>query len=238
MFNNQDAVNRKMMWTDPVMKFIGISTAGRRIVGIVADLDDENIVPGPKMTVYHPMEQEFGGQRLFVHAAVDPYTLVTPITKIIRGISADQPVEQAATLEDVRAEVLAPNRLNTMVFGGFAVVALLIASVGVAGVLAFSVSARMREFGVRLAIGSTPSNLLTRILSEGAVIASAGIVAGVVGGFLLLRFAGSFFGNIEQPGLWPLAGAAVVLICAAVAASLMPAARASRVDVMQALRSE
>ena len=176
MFNNQDAVNRKMMWTDPVMKFIGISTGGRRIVGIAADLDDENIVPGPKMTVYHPMEQEFGGGRLFVHAKVDPYTLVTPITKIIRGISAEQPVEQAATLEDVRAEVLAPNRLNTMVFGGFALVALTIAIVGVAGVLAFSVSARMREFGVRLAIGSTPSNLLTRILGEGAVIAGAGIV--------------------------------------------------------------
>ena len=92
-----------------------------------------------------------------MHAKVDPYTLVTPITKIIRDISAEQPVERAATLEDVRAEVLAPNRLNTLVFGGFALVALTIAVVGVAGVLAFSVSARMREFGVRLAIGSTPS---------------------------------------------------------------------------------
>ena len=238
MFNSQDAVNRKLMWTDPVMKFIGISTGGRRIVGIAADLDDENIVPGPKMTVYHPMEQEFGGGRLFVHAKTDPYALVTPITKIIRGISAEQPVEQAATLEDVRAEVLAPNRLNTMVFGGFAIVALTIAIVGVAGVLAFSVSARMREFGVRLAIGSTPSNLLTRILGEGAVIAAAGVVTGVIGGFALLRFAGGFLGNIEVPGALPLAGAALVLIVAAVVASLMPAARASRVDVMQALRSE
>ena len=238
MFNSQDAVNRKLMWTDPVMKFIGISTGGRRIIGIAADLDDENIVPGPKMTVYHPMEQEFGGGRLFVHAKTDPYALVTPITKIIRGISAEQPVEQAATLEDVRAEVLAPNRLNTMVFGGFAIVALTIAIVGVAGVLAFSVSARMREFGVRLAIGSTPSNLLTRILGEGAVIAGAGIVTGVIGGFALLRFAGGFLGNIEVPGALPLAGAALVLIVAAVAASLMPAARASRVDVMKALRSE
>ena len=238
MFNNQEAVNRKLMWTDPVMKFIGISTNGRRIVGIAADLDDENIVPGPKMTVYHPMEQEFGGGRLFVHAKVDPYTLVTPITKIIRDISADQPVERAATLEDVRAEVLAPNRLNTIVFGGFALVALTIAVVGVAGVLAFSVSARMREFGVRLAIGSTPSNLLTRILSEGAVIAIAGIVTGVIAGFALLRFAGGFFGNIEVPGAMPLAGAAVVLVGAAIIASLMPATRASRVDVMDALRSE
>jgi predicted permease len=238
MFNNGDALNRKLMWTDPVMKFIGISTGGRRIVGVAADLDDENIVPGPKLTVYHPMEQEFGGGRLFVHAKVDPYTLVTPITKIIRDISAEQPVERAATLEDVRAEVLAPNRLNTLVFGGFALVALTIAVVGVAGVLAFSVSARMREFGVRLAIGSTPSNLLTRILAEGAVIAAAGIVTGVIAGLLLLRFAGGFFGKIQTPGLTPLVGAAVVLIGAAVIASLMPATRASRVDVMEALRSE
>src|SRR5688572_23442997 len=238
MFPNQDAVNRKFMWTDPVMKFIGVSTGPRRVIGVVADLDDENIVPGKKLTVYHPMEQEFGGGRIFVHASTDPYSLVTPITKIIRSISAEQPVEQAATLEDVRAEVLAPNRLNTIVFGGFAMVALTIAIVGVAGVLAFSVSARMREFGVRLAIGSTPSSLLTRILSEGAVIAGAGIVAGVITGFALLRFAGGFFGNIEVPGTAPLAGAAALLIVAAVAASLMPAARASRVDVMQALRSE
>ena len=84
--------------------------------------------------------------------------------------------------------------------------------VGVAGVLAFSVSARMREFGVRLAIGSTPSNLLTRILGEGAVIAAAGIVTGVIAGLALLRFAGGFVGNIEVPGVVPLAGAAAVLI--------------------------
>jgi len=238
MFNSQDAVNRKMMWTDPVMQFIGVSTGGRRIVGIAADLDDENIVPGPKMTVYHPLEQEFGGGRLFVHAKVDPYTLVTPITKIIRDISAEQPVERAATLEDVRAEVLAPNRLNTLVFGGFALVALTIAVVGVAGVLAFSVSARTREFGVRLAIGSTPSSLLTRIISEGAVIAALGVVTGVIGGIALLRFAGGFVGNIEVPGALPLAGAAFVLVAAAVIASLVPATRASRVDVMEALRSE
>ena len=238
MFNNQDALNRSLLWTDPVMKFIGVSTGGRRIIGIAADLDDENIVPGPKLTVYHPLEQEFGGGRLFVHAKVDPYSLVTPITKIIRDISADQPVERAATLEDVRAEVLAPNRLNTVVFGGFALVALTIAIVGVAGVLAFSVSARMREFGVRLAIGSTPSSLLARILREGAVIAAAGVATGVVIGLGLLRFVGGFIGNITPPGVMPLAGAAVVLIAAAVVASLMPATRASRVDVMEALRSE
>ncbi len=234
----EDAVNRKLMWTDPVMKFINVTTAPRRIVGVAADLDDENVVPGPALSVYHPFEQEIGGGRMFVHAKTDPYSLVPPITRIIRELSADQPVEQAATLDDVRAEVLAPNRLNALVFGGFAVVALTIAIVGVAGVLAFSVSARTREFGIRLAIGSAPRQLLTRILGEGAVIAGVGIVAGAVGGITLAKLVGSFIPDVSIPGAVPAAGAAGILVAAAILASLMPAARASRVDVIQALRSE
>ncbi len=238
MFPTQDALNRHLRWTDPVMKFVGIKTTPRRIVGVAADIDDENVVPGPAMSVYHPFEQEIGGGRMFVHARTDPYTLVPSITRIIRELSADQPVEQAATLEDIRAEVLAPDRLNALVFGGFAAVALTIAIVGVAGVLAFSVSARTREFGIRLAVGSAPRHLLTRILSEGAVIAGAGVIAGVVGGIVLARFAGSFLPDVRLPGALPVFGAGVLLVTAAVLASLMPAARAARVDVIQALRSE
>ena len=238
LFPNQDAVNRRLTWTDPVMKFIDVSTGPRRIIGIAADLDDENLVPGPVMAVYHPLDQEVGGGRLFVHARTDPYALVPTITRIIRDLSAEQPVERAATLEDVREEVLAPSRLNALVFGGFAGVALMIAVVGVAGVLAFSVSARTREFGVRLAIGSTPRHLLTRILGEGAMIACAGIATGVVGGIALARVVSVFLEDVSLPGALPLLGAATILFAAAILASLMPAARASRVDVMQALRSE
>ena len=87
MFPNQDALNRHLMWTDPVMKFIDVKTTPRRIVGISADLDDENVVPGPAISVFHPFEQEIGGGRLFVHASIDPYTLVPSITRIIRELS-------------------------------------------------------------------------------------------------------------------------------------------------------
>jgi putative ABC transport system permease protein len=239
MFPNRDALNRHFMWTDPVMKFIDPNTTKpRRIVGIAADVDDENVVPGPAMTVYHPFEQEIGGGRLFVHARTDPYALVPPITRIIRDLSTDQPVERAATLEDVRAEVLAPNRLNALVFGGFAGVALTIAVVGVAGVLAFSVSARTREFGIRLAIGSEPKHLLTRILGEGAVIAVAGVAAGAIGGVTLAQIVGTYIQDVRIPGVLPIAGAATILVAAAILASVMPAARAARVDVIQALRPE
>ena len=92
---------------------------------------------------------------------------------MVRELFADQPVERAATLEDVRADVIAPTRLNTMVIGGFAVVALAIALVGIAGVLAFSVSGRTREFGIRMAIGSRPADVLRGVLGEGALIAIA-----------------------------------------------------------------
>jgi putative ABC transport system permease protein len=239
MFPSLDAVNRHIMWTDPVMKFIDVSTGPRRIIGVVADVDDENIVPGPAMTVYHPFEQqELWGGRLFVHTSTDPYALAAPITRIIREMSADQPVEGAATLEDVRAEVLAPDRLNTLVFGGFATLALAISVVGVAGVLAFSVSGRTREFAIRLALGAHPRKILTNVLIEGAVIAVIGVAAGAVVGFAFSRLLGGYIQDVRLPGLLPSFGSVGVILAATVIASVLPAARAARVDVMEALRSD
>jgi predicted permease len=238
MFPNQDAVNHHLMWTDPIMKFIDVSPETRRIIGVVADMDDENVMPGPALNVYHPMDQELGGGRLFIHARSNPYALVSPVTRIIREMSSDQVVERAATLEDVRAEVLTPDRLNTLVFGVFAGVALLIAVVGVAGVLAFSVSGRTREFGVRLAIGSQPWHLVRGVIAEGAWMAAVGVVAGAGCGFALARLAGSYFEGVRMPGALPAIGSAFILLAAAVIASVIPAARAARVDVMQALRSD
>jgi ABC-type antimicrobial peptide transport system permease subunit len=147
-------------------------------------------------------------------------------------------VERPATLEDVRAEVLAPRRLNAFVFSGFAGVAMLIAVVGVVGVLAFSVSARTREFGVRLAIGSTPRRLLVHVLGQGAGIVLIGIIAGVGGGYALGLAATSYFENVDLPGAPQILSAAVVLGGVALLASLLPAFRAARVNVLQALRSE
>jgi predicted permease len=248
MFPGQDPINRHIMWTDPVMDFIFVSKGPRRIVGVAADVDDEHVVPGAALTVYHPFGQipddtankelDLFGGRLFVHTRMDPYALVTPITRIVRDMAADQPVEHAATLEDIRAEILTPDRLNTIVFGGFAAVALAIAIVGVAGVLAFSVSARTREFGIRLAIGSQPGRLLAGVIAEGAVMAGAGVVAGAVLGYVLARLAGGYIPDIRMPSVVPVVASALVLLAAAGVASALPAARAARVDVIQALRAE
>jgi putative ABC transport system permease protein len=235
LFPDGNAVNRHLTWTDPVFNTLA-KPVPSRIVGVVADVDDENVVPGPALTIYQPVWQMGVAGRLFVHAAGDPYALVPAVTRVIREISADQPVERAATLEDVRAEVLSPERLNAFVFSGFAGIALLIAVVGVAGVLAFSVSARTREFGVGLAVGSAPRHLLAGVLSEGVRIAAIGIAVGTAGGYALARVAASFFENVQLPGALPVLGAAAVLISAAVVASLVPAARASHAPSRRPVR--
>lgn len=238
LFPGREAVDRHLQWTDGVMKFIGISTEPRRIIGVVPDVDDENIIPQPAMTIYQPSTQEGWNGRLFVRAQNDPYALVPTITRTIHDMAADQPVERASSLEDIRAEVLTPDRLNAIVFGGFATLALLISVVGVAGVLAFSVSGRTREFGIRQALGAQPRSILTKVLSEGLVIAGAGVVAGVVVGFALERTIGKYVGIVQLPGVLPLIASAAVILAAAVIASALPAARAARVDPAEALRSE
>src|SRR5215469_9987253 len=240
MFPGQDPINRHVYWTDPVLQFLpGFKSEQLRTIGVATDIDDQNVVPQPTLTIYSTFNHGpmFNG-RLFIHTSVNPYSLVTPATQVIRGMSAEQPVEKAATLEDIRAEVLTPDRLNTVVFGIFAATALAIALVGVAGVLAFSVSARTREFGIRLALGSPPQRLLAGVIGEGIVMAAGGVVAGAAGGYLLARFAGSLFQDIRMPSALPVIGSAFVLLAAAIIASATPAARAARVDVMQALRSE
>ena len=238
LFPGQDPLNRQLRWTDGRTRFVGISTEPRRIVGIVADVEDESVSALHQLTIYQPFEQELGGGRLFVNAASDPYSLVPTITKVVRELAADQPVERAATLEDIRAEVLAPSRLNAIVVGGFAAVALAIAIVGVAGVLAFSVSGRTREFGIRMAVGSQPSAILGGVLLEGVVMGLAGVLAGCAIGFAIARVAQGLIPELQSLNVWPLAASAALLLFAAVAASLVPAMRAARVDVIQALRAE
>src|ERR1700726_797841 len=208
MFPGQDPINRHVYWTDPVFEFLPGTASERarftsphRIIGVAADIDDEHIVPAPNSTIYSSFADDsmFGGH-LFIHTTANPYSLVGPVTKIIRQMSVDEPVENAATLEDIRAKVLAPDRLSSLVFGVFAGVALLIAVVGVAGVLAFSVSARTREFGIRLALGSQPGNLLSGVVTQGVVMAGVGVAAGAAFGLVAARVGGRYFWELKKPG--------------------------------------
>jgi predicted permease len=238
LFPGQDAVNRELHWTDGVMKFVGISMDPRRIVGVVPDLDDENIIPTPTMTVYQPTDQEGWQGRLFVRTEQDPYTLAPTIARTVHDISTEQPVERASTLKDIRAEMLTPDRLNAVVFGGFAAVALLISVVGVAGVLAFWVSGRTREFGIRMALGAQRQNIMNDVLWQGLKIAGIGVGAGVLFGIAFARVIGRWVGEVPMPGTLAFVASALVILAAAVIASAVPAARAARVNAVETLRAE
>jgi predicted permease len=242
MFPNGHALNHYIMWTDQMLQFAPGAKLklARRIVGVVPDIQNSIATTRPKMTFYQPFAQDqtFPAGRLLVQANSNPYALVQPIRDLLHRLSPDQPVERASTLEDIRAELLSPQKLNVMVSGAFAAVALLVALVGIAGVLTFSVSGRTREFGIRLAMGSHPRDLLVRVMTEGAAMAVGGLAAGLVCGLALARIAGSVLGDLKMPGIFPLIGSALILLLSAVAAAAVPAARAASVDVIQALRSE
>ena len=235
LFPNGDALNRRLTPTN-LGTNLG-SPQPSRIVGIVADVDEDNVVQEPSMIVYYPLA--VAGAAVSLCVPQETRALLIPsVTRTIREISADQAVERPATLEDIRTEVLAPERLNAFVFSALGGIALLIAIVGVAGVLAFSVSARTREFGVRLAVGSTPRDLRAGVLWDGVRTAAIGIAAGAAGGYALARVAERIFR--ERATAWRAAGdrrsdRAHRRCDRGVA---LPAARASRVDVLQALRSE
>ena len=238
LFPGQVTITRHIMWTDPLIKYANISPDPRRIVGVVADVDDANIIPQRSLTIYQPFAQSpLFGASLIVRAKNDPYALVPTITKTIRAAAATQPVEHPSTLEDVRTEILANNRVTAIVFGGFAALALVISVVGVAGVLAFSVSWRTREFGIRLALGAQPRRILAGVLIDGAMIAAIGIASGGLVGWGLSRLAGNYVPELQLPGPLPLIGSAAVILTSAVLASAVPAARAARVDTVQALRT-
>jgi ABC-type antimicrobial peptide transport system permease subunit len=138
----------------------------------------------------------------------------------------------------VRAEVLTPDRLNAILFGGFALVALAIAVIGVAGVLAFSVSARTREFGIRVAVGSSRGALLRLVLGQAAKLVSIGICLGLVGATLIARSIASLLYGITPFDPATLVGVSLMLAAVALLASYIPAHRAASVDPMVALRYE
>jgi ABC-type antimicrobial peptide transport system permease subunit len=124
------------------------------------------------------------------------------------------------------------------VFGGFARLAVLVSVVGVAGVLAFSVSGRTREFGIRMALGAQPGSILAKVLGEGVVIAVLGVVAGGLAGLVLARVVGGYVAEAQLPGMLPLALSAAVIVAAATIAAAIPAIRAARVNPVEALLSD
>jgi putative ABC transport system permease protein len=239
LFGDQDPIGRRVAWTGEVLKFIPVSGDWRTVVGIVGDTRDAGLDTDPTPTIFQPIAQEeiFSGS-LVIRTKIDPMQLQPAVLKTIRDLYPRQLIENVATLEQVRDATVAPRRLNALFIASFGTLAMLIAMVGIAGVLAFSVSSRTAEIGIRMSLGADAGRVHRMVLGEGGVLLGIGLGVGVVGALVTSRaLQGMLFGVAPHD---PVTLSAVALIIAAVgvAACWLPAVRAARVDPAIALRSE
>jgi putative ABC transport system permease protein len=175
---------------------------------------------------------------LLVRTAGAPDRLAPHIVETIRHLDPNRPVDHVQTLEEIRDETIAPQRLNATLIGLFALLALAIATVGVAGVLAFSVSQRTNELGIRLALGAERAAILGMILREGATMALFGLAIGGLAAIPLSRMLKGLLFGVEPLDPATIGAAAALLVTVALAAAAIPARRATAVDPITALRAD
>jgi putative ABC transport system permease protein len=215
----------------------GVFKTPRTIVGVARDVRELGGAGAVLPTVYEPNTQGPPGAAVLIRTTGDPALVAREATRLIHETDPKRPVVDVRTLESAAADRIAPSRLNATLFSGFAVLALAIAAVGIGGVLAFSVSQRTREFGIRMALGSGRGQILRRVLGEGLVLAALGLAEGVIGALLLAHYVQSLLFGVPMFDVLTFVGVALLLACVAVGAAALPALRATRVDPNVALRA-
>ena len=178
------------------------------------------------------------GQSLIVRAAMDPQLLQRAITDAVHQVNKDQALPDMKTLEQLKVESMASNRLNSIMLGGFATVALLLSAIGIYGVISYSVVQRTHEIGVRAALGASKGNVLTLILKHGLLMAGMGLVLGFLGAIALTRILSTLLFGVGARDPITIAGVGAILAVVAMLASYVPARRAAKVDPMICLRYE
>ncbi|MBV9879646.1 MAG: ABC transporter permease [Gemmatirosa sp.] len=239
LFGDENPIGRRVAWTGAVLKFTPISDQWRTVVGVVGDTRDQGLEGDPTPTMFEPFAQEmvFGGA-LVLHTTTDPASLAPTVVRAIRETIPRQLIEQVATLEQIRDETVAPRRLNALFIASFGTLALAIAMVGIAGVLAFSVSARVAEIAIRMSLGANARRVYRMILGEGGVLLATGLAVGLFGALAVTRLLRGLLFGVTPHDPMTLGGVALVLAAVGVAACWLPAARAARVDPAVVLRAD
>jgi putative ABC transport system permease protein len=232
-FKDQNAIGRRISWK----LFNGNWSPKAEIVGIAADSRADGIDQTPLHTLYQPDAQTNAQSTLLVRTAATD-RIAPRVVETIRSLDPNRPIDHVQTLEEIRDETIAPQRLNATLIGLFALLALAIATVGVAGVLAFSVSQRTNELGIRLALGAERQTILRMILGEGAAMAAIGLVVGGLAAIPLSRLLSGLLFGVEPVDPPTIAVSAVLLVAVALIAAWIPARTATAVDPMTALRGE
>ncbi|MGH7709893.1 MAG: FtsX-like permease family protein, partial [Gemmatimonadaceae bacterium] len=239
-FPNRDPIGQRIAWTGDVLRFIPVSGDWRTIVGVVGDTKDGGLDAVPVPVVFQPFAQEvsFGQAGIVIRAQNEMPSLVPATTRLVRGIVPDAPIENILTVAQIKDESVAPRRLNAALISSFSILALIIAAVGIAGVLAFSVSARTNEIGIRMSLGADKGRVQRMVLGEGGVLLGIGLVLGVVGAIIGSRLIRSFLFGVTPNDPMTLAAVAALMAVVGIGACWLPALRAARIDPAVAIRRQ
>ncbi|MEO7363198.1 MAG: ABC transporter permease [Gemmatimonadaceae bacterium] len=239
LFPGLDPIGRRITWTGELLKFIGLSDEWRTVVGVVGNTKDGGLDAAPMPAVFTPFAQSmFPSGGFIIRTNANAASFAPAATRVIRGLAPEQPIEKLLTVEQIRDESVAPRRLNAILVASFGARALIIAAIGIAAVLAFSVSARTNEIGVRMSLGADSGRVQRMILSEGGILVGIGLVVGVVGALLLTRLMQSMLFGVSPNDPATLGSVAAVMALVGITACWIPALRAARIEPGVALRGQ
>lgn len=213
-----------------------------KVVGVVADVKQSGLTQAPRSEIFYPTLQvppaNKLGMSLVVRGIGDPTALVTALRNEVRLIDPSQPIHNIKTMEAVISESVADRRLNMVLLGLFAAVALILAMIGIYSVISYTVTQSTREIGIRVALGAQSRHVLKLVLGKGLVLALAGVVIGVAGAFGLTRLLANLLFGVTATDPFVFASVPVLLVLTALLASYLPARRAMKLDPIKALRNE
>ena len=237
-FPGESPLGKRIALTGEVLRFTPFTSDWRTIVGVVGNTQDGGLDAEPNPVAFMPFAQEFavlGG--LVIRAEASASDLATSATRVVRRIAPTVPIENVLTVAQIRDQSVAPRRLNAMLVSSFGILALIIAAVGIAGVLAFSVSARTSEIGIRMSLGADGGRVQRMILREGGVLLAIGLVVGVVGAYFAARVIRDLLFGVAPHDPVTFAGVTALMAVIGVVACWLPALKASRIDPAIAMRS-
>jgi putative ABC transport system permease protein len=241
-FPDRDPIGQRITYTGEVLKFIGMHEDYKTVVGVVGDTKDGGLDAEPRNVIFQPFSQfpVFQGAGLVIRSGGDranaAASLVPAATRLVRSIAPREPIENVLTVEQIRDESVAPRRLNATLVSSFGILAVVIAAIGIAGVLAFSVSARTNEIGIRMSLGADSGRVQRMILWEGGVLLLIGLGLGVVGSLSSTHFMQGLLFGVPANDPMTLVGVAAVMAAVGVGACWLPALRAASIDPATAIR--
>jgi putative ABC transport system permease protein len=238
LFPNEDPVGRRIAWTGDILRFTPISGDWRTIVGVAGNTRDGGLDAEPRAVVFMPFTQMLAiGGGLVIRADSNVAALAPAATRIVRRIAPTALIENVMTVTQIKDQSVSPRRLNAALVSSFGILAVIIAAVGIAGVLAFSVSARTNEIGIRMSLGADSGRVQRMILREGGVLLAIGLALGVAGAFFAARVIQGLLFEVAPHDPATFLGVAAMMALIGLGACWIPALRAARVDPAITMRA-